>query len=103
MICYNKKNKNKFVRILKDVGIYHLFIEERKRQRPCDSAFSNLGTSFHVAIDHSLVWAQSYEEMWAEMYDISKGFRHSFNCDFSNDRYELFIEELRKCVKRYLY
>ena len=102
MNCDNKKNKNKFVRILKDVGIYHLFIEERRKQRPCDSAFNNLGGSFHVTIDCSLVWAHSYEEMWIEMYDISKDFRHSFSRDLSNDRYELFIAELRKCVKRYI-
>ena len=98
----DKEVKNKFVRILKDVGIYHLFIEERRKQRPCDSAFNNLQRSFHDTIDCSLVWAYSYEEMWIEMYDISKDFHHSFNCDFSNDRYELFIAELRKCVKRYI-
>ena len=98
----NKEVKNKFVRILKDVGIYHLFIEERRKQRPCDSAFDNLEGSFHVTIDCSLVWAHSYEEMWIEMYDISKDFHHSFNRDLSNDRYELFIAELRTCVKRYI-
>lgn len=99
----NYKNKNKFVRILKDVGIYHLFIEERKKQRPCDSVFSNLGRSFHETIDHSLVWAHAYcEEMWDEMYGISRDFNHSFNCGLSDDRYELFIEELRECVKRHL-
>lgn len=88
-----------FKRILKDSGLYHLFMEERKLYHTHLGPFDEVSISFHGSIDYSLCWADTKdEELWSEIYDLAG--RYDDALSMSVDHTEL-IRELKQYVDDY--
>ena len=88
-----------FKRILKDTGLYPLFMEERKKYHTHLGPFDEVTGTFHRSIDYSLCWDETKdEELWSGIYDLSA--RYNDNLSMSVDHTEL-IKELKEYVDDY--
>ena len=70
MVVDKEKNIKCFKRILKELGIYNLYIRERRNQYPDLKVFSVAGrySSLSSIIDYSLTWADTKNPgLWPEL------------------------------------
>ena len=70
MVINKERNIKRFKRILKELGIYTLYIRERRKQYPGIEVFSVAGrySSLSSIIDYSLTWANTKNpDLWPEL------------------------------------
>lgn len=62
-----------FKRVLKELGIYKLWMKERSKQINLGQSFFSFKTNnFHVALDESITWNETNNcEMWCDLYCAS--------------------------------
>ena len=104
----NKSNTSKFCRILKELGIYSLWLRERKKfilsdfsEKSCgkDQVFNCVKIGLCDCINESFTWEKtSNRQMWQELF-----YEASFNGMTLNNtiRNEKSLKKLRECVMRY--
>jgi hypothetical protein len=87
MVVNKERNIKRFKRILKELGIYNLYIRERRKQYPDVKVFSVAGrySSLSSIIDYSFTWADTKNpDLWPELtYAIDREFSQSIDY-FSN-------------------
>ena len=62
-----------FKRVLKELGIYTLWIKERRKQINLGQGFFDFRTDcFYISIDESITWNETkYCDMWTDLYCAS--------------------------------
>lgn len=94
MIDYDPKY---FIRILKDIGLYHVWIKERKKYifNTKRHLFPNLRKTFAEIICDSFYWENTSNEMlWHNLY--YSGVSYNFCHRIVND--DKCIEKLKKTI-----
>ena len=69
-----KKRVKCFKRILKELGLYSVYIRERRKLRPTNNVFSVVERhkSLSIIIDYSFTWNDTdNSEIWSELCHIS--------------------------------
>lgn len=105
MVIINKEKKEKnvkrFKRILKELGIYNLYIRERRKQYPGVEVFSVAGrySSLSSIIDYSFTWADTKNpELWPELtYAIER--EYSQNIDYFSNLGNGALDKLKKYLE----
>lgn len=102
MVANKERNIKCFKRILKELGIYNLYIRERRKQCPNAGVFSVAGrySSLSSIIDYSLTWADTKNpDLWPELtYAIERersqdiGYFYSFETG-ALDRVKKYLEK----------
>ena len=105
-----KDNVNLAIRLLKELGIYNLWLKERRKynlenreSRACSryTMFSVVGEYgyFSNFIDDSFCWCDTHnEDLWAELYDGVR--RNATFEDILQSPTDMF--ELKKIIEAYL-
>jgi hypothetical protein len=102
MVINKKRNIKRFKRILKELGIYALYIRERKRQYPNSGVFSVAERYSHLGnlIDYSFTWANTKNpNLWPELTYAVEG-EISQDVDYFSNLGTGALDKLKKHLEK---